>query len=75
MSNSNEREALARKHEQIAQQRLEAIDRWVAYIQDNPAEVWGEQQNALVNSQLKSARESGLDAEAYHRIRRARPEE
>lgn len=75
MNDSNERDTLTTKHERIEQQRLDAIERWVAYIRDNPPEVWGKQQNALVDSQLKSARESGLDAEHYRRIRRSRPED
>lgn len=72
MSDSDERDALARKHERMDQQRLDAIDRWIAYIRENPPEVWGEQQNALVNAQLESARHAELDAAYLRRIRRSK---
>ena len=75
MTDSNERETLAEKHDRIEQRRLDAIEHWVTYIRNNPPEVWGEQQNALVNSQLESARKSGLDAEHYRRIRRSSSEQ
>jgi hypothetical protein len=47
---------------------MEAIRRWVEFIEEHPPEVWGPQQNRLIESQLQSARESGLDAEHYRRI-------
>lgn len=74
MSDSNRHEELTEKHETIRQHRIEGIKRWIAYMKAHPPAIWGEQQNRLVNSQLKSARESGLDAEHYQRIERARHE-
>lgn len=68
MSDSNELEALAAKHERNREQRLQAIKRWIRYIRENPPEEWGEQQNKLINSQLESARETGLDVEHYRRV-------
>ena len=35
--------------------RFEAVVCWAEYIQDNPPEVWGSQQNAVVNAQIDSA--------------------
>jgi hypothetical protein len=35
--------------------RFKAVVRWVEYIQDNPPEVWGPQQNAVVDGQIDSA--------------------
>lgn len=52
-------------------ERLRWIKWWVEYIKSNPVEVWGPQQNALINSQLESARASGMDAEQNRRIREA----
>lgn len=51
--------------------RIAAVKRWVAYIREQPPETWGAQQNRLVNEQLESARESGLDAEHRQRVERA----
>lgn len=69
MSDSDELDALTEKHDRIREQRLEAVKRWAEYIKENPPEVWGPQQNKLVNSQLQAARESGLDVEHYRRVR------
>lgn len=71
MSDSDELDALEKKHERIREQRLEAVKRWAEYIKEKPPEVWGPQQNKVVNSQLQAARESGLDAEHYRRVRNA----
>ena len=71
MNDSNESEELAAKREKNRRQRLQAIKRWARYIRENPPEKWGEQQNRLVNTQLESARASGLDADHYRRIRNA----
>lgn len=69
MSDSELRDELDEKHEGDRERRLERVVRWAQYIQNNPPEVWGEQQNALVDSQLQSARETDLDAEHYRRIK------
>lgn len=68
MTDSRTSEELAAKRERNREQRVEAVKRWVAYIQDQPPETWGDQQNRLVNSQLESARQSDLDAEHYRRV-------
>lgn len=59
MSDSNEPDALEEKLERNREQRIQAVKRWVRYLKEHPPEVWGEQQNRLVNSQLESARRSG----------------
>lgn len=71
MNDSNKREALNRKHERNRQQRLAAIERWIRYIREHEPDVWGEQQNRLVNSQLESARQSDIDAEHRWRVEQA----
>lgn len=68
MPNSNQSERLAAKHAQNRQARLEGIKRWVEYMQANPPEVWGPQQNELVDTQLQSARETDLTLEHERRI-------
>lgn len=37
-------------------QRLERIRAWAEYVRTHPDEVWGEQVNTVVDSQLQSAR-------------------
>lgn len=71
MNDSELREVLARQQKHNREQRIVAIKRWVRYIQDQPADVWGPQLNDLVDSQLRSARETGLDPDHYWRIERA----
>lgn len=71
MTDSEELDALAEKHERNRERRIQAVERWVEYIEEHPPEVWGPQQNRLVNSQLESARETGLDAEHYRRVEAA----
>jgi len=44
------------------EQRIAAIKRWVAYIQSEPPEVWGPQQNAVVNGQLTAAQHVATSA-------------
>jgi hypothetical protein len=64
-----DREALAAKHERNREQRLEGVKRWVEYIREQPPEVWGAEQNRLIDSQLESARETGLSADHEQRVR------
>lgn len=71
MNDSSERDALDEKREQNRQQRLRAIKRWVEYVETHDPVEWGAQQNRLVNSQLKSARQSDVDAEHRRRVERA----
>ena len=49
--------------------RYEAVVRWAEYIRDHPPEVWGRQQNAVVNGQIESARAVEVNAEDRARIR------
>lgn len=56
MSDSNAREHLDAKHERNREQRIEGIKRWVEYIEPEPPETWGPQQNAVVNDQLDAAK-------------------
>jgi hypothetical protein len=74
MTDSSERDRLDEKHRKNREQRIESIKRWVRYVRENPPEKWGEQQNALVNSQLAAARKSGVSAEQYRRVERAADE-
>lgn len=71
MTDSNARDTLDEKHERNRQQRLQAIKRWVEYIETHDADEWGEQQNHLVNSQLESARQSDIDVDHRQRVERA----
>lgn len=70
MSDSDRLEELRAKHERNREQRLEAVKDWARYVREQPVEVWGPQQNALVDSQIESARASDIDIE--HRLRVAR---
>lgn len=67
MNDSNVPEYLAAKHARDREQRLEAIERWVEYIQSEPAETWGPQQNAVVDGQLDAAQH--VETSAAHRLR------
>ncbi len=49
--------------------RFEAVVRWAEYIQENPPEVWGPQQNAVVDGQIDSAAAVGRTPEEIERIR------
>lgn len=55
MSDSNAPERLDAKHARNREQRIDGIKRWVRYIESEPPETWGPQQNAVVNDQLHSA--------------------
>ncbi|MBP1922157.1 hypothetical protein J2751_001163 [Halorubrum alkaliphilum] len=48
--------------------RYDQVIRWAEYIKDNPPEVWGPQQNAVVNGQIESARAVEMSAEDRARI-------
>jgi hypothetical protein len=65
------RDDLEAKHERNRQQRLSSIKRWVEFINTHDSDVWGDQQNRLINSQLESARQSGIDVEHRRRVERA----
>jgi hypothetical protein len=67
MSDSDAPDNLDAKHERNREQRIEAIKRWVEYIQSEPPEVWGPQQNAVVEDQLDAAQY--IQTSASHRQR------
>ena len=49
--------------------RYEQVIRWAEYINEQPPEVWGPQQNAVVNGQIESAQAVDVSAEDKKRIR------
>ncbi|OYR44323.1 MULTISPECIES: hypothetical protein [unclassified Halorubrum] len=49
--------------------RYEQVIRWAEYINEQPPEVWGPQQNAVVNGQIESAQAVDVSAEDRKRIR------
>lgn len=67
MSDSDHLEALRAKHERNREARLQAVREWARYVREHPVEVWGPQQNALIDSQLESAQAADIDIE--HRLR------
>ncbi|CDK39380.1 hypothetical protein [Halorubrum sp. AJ67] len=62
MTDSNTLENLDAKHDRNREQRIAAIKRWVAYIQAEPPETWGPQQNAVVNGQISAAQHVATSA-------------
>jgi hypothetical protein len=70
MNDSNAHEAFEGKHDRNRQQRIKGIKRWVEYIETHDPSEWGEQQNRLVDSQLESARRSGIDVDHRRRVER-----
>ncbi|MDB2226393.1 hypothetical protein PM076_13560 [Halorubrum ezzemoulense] len=62
MSDSLKPDTLDAKHDGDWQQRITAIKRWVAYINAEPPETWGPQQNAVVNGQLTAAQHVATSA-------------
>ena len=71
MSDSDAHEDLEAKHERNRERRVSGVKRWVEYIKTHGPDEWGEQQNQLVNSQLESARQSGLSVEHRRRVDQA----
>jgi hypothetical protein len=49
--------------------RYDQVIRWAEYIKEHPPEVWGPQQNAVVNGQVDSAQAVDVSAEDRKRIR------
>ncbi|MUV59446.1 hypothetical protein [Halobacterium sp. CBA1126] len=62
MTDTDERKHLDENRERVRERRIEAVKRWVEYIQSEPVDVWGPQQNAVVNGQLEAAQEAGVSA-------------
>lgn len=69
MTDSNVHEALAAKHDENRERRIEAIKRWVRYIEREPPDVWGPQQNAVVDDQLEAARAANTSPEHQRHVR------
>lgn len=67
MSDSKAPEELRDKHQRNQQERLDAVKTWARYVKEQPVEVWGPQQNRIIESQIESARNSNIDIE--HRLR------
>lgn len=59
MTDSDVRDHLDAKRERNEQRRIEAVKRWVDYIESEPPEKWGPQQNTVVDAQLEAAQEAG----------------
>ncbi|WP_256948921.1 hypothetical protein [Halorubrum ezzemoulense] len=49
--------------------RYEQVIRWAEYIKTQPPEVWGPQQNAVVNGQIESAQAVDVNFEERIRLR------
>ncbi len=49
--------------------RYEQVIRWAEYINAQPPEVWGLQQNAVVNGQIEGAQAVDVSAEEKQAIR------
>jgi hypothetical protein len=62
MTDSETPDQLDARHDRNREQRIAAIKRWVSYIQSEPPEVWGPQQNAVVNGQLTAAQHEATSA-------------
>ncbi|RQG95020.1 hypothetical protein [Natrarchaeobius oligotrophus] len=68
MSDSNARKRLDAKHEHNREQRIEGIKRWVEYLESEPPETWGPQQNAVVNDQLDAAQSGQTSADHQQHV-------
>jgi hypothetical protein len=68
MNDSNALDALDAKHERNREQRIEGIKRWVEYIESNPPETWGPQQNAIVDDQIEAAQTVTTSAAHHQRV-------
>jgi hypothetical protein len=69
MSDSSRSDALDAKHRANRASRLADVKRWVEYVREQPPEVWGAEQNRVVNAQLESARETDTPPGHEERVR------
>jgi hypothetical protein len=69
MPDSDPDDPLAERREQNRREGLAAVERWAEYVRNNPPEVWGPQQNRLVESQLESARQTDRSVERERAVR------
>lgn len=67
MDESDHLAELREKHRRNRELRLEAVRAWAEYVREQPVEVWGPQQNRLVNDQIEAAQKADIDIE--HRLR------
>mgnify|MGYP000403795933 CR=1 FL=1 len=68
MSDSDEPERPDGLPDRDAQQRLAAVRRWVDYNESAPSDVWGPQQNAVVDGQVDAARNAETSAAHEQRV-------
>ena len=50
--------------------RINFVDYWADFVKKNPDKVWSKQQNILINSQIKNARNSKISIKFYLEIKR-----
>lgn len=60
---------LDEKHARNREERLRFIREWAEYVRTHPDDVWGEQVNALVDSQIESARNVEDERPDMNRLR------
>ena len=53
--------------------RMNFVEYWADYIKNNSDEVWSKQQNIIINSQIKNARNNKLSKEDYLNIKKFSP--
>lgn len=61
MTDSDQLEELRAEHQRNREQRLEAVKAWAQYVREQPVEVWGPQQNRIIDSHLKTARNAAIE--------------
>ena len=49
--------------------RMWFVDYWANYVRTHPDKVWSRQQNILINSMMKNARDSKLTPKEYLEIK------
>lgn len=64
---------LDEKHARNREERLRFIREWAEYVRTHPDDVWGEQVNALVDSQIESARNVEDERPDMDRLREESP--
>ena len=50
--------------------RINFVEYWANYVKNHSDKVWSKQQNILINSQIKNARNSKLSKEDYLNIKK-----
>lgn len=49
--------------------RMNFVEYWATYVKTHPDKDWSKQQKLLIDSQIKNARNFGLSAKEYLRIK------